>query len=94
MKQPPSCRGQTNVRRKRRRTGSVEFAYDPMQIGDPDGAGFVFSIALGLLFGLSMWRFKSLDEFFGPLKARERHILADMMRRLIASADDKLGRSI
>jgi len=34
------------------------------------------------------------DEFFGPLKARERHILADMMRRLIASADDKLGRSI
>jgi DNA-binding MarR family transcriptional regulator len=33
------------------------------------------------------------DEFFGPLKARERHILADMMRRLIVSADDKLRRS-
>ena len=34
------------------------------------------------------------DEFFAPLKGGERHILADMMRRLIASADDKLGRSI
>ena len=32
------------------------------------------------------------DEFFGPLKAGERHLLADMMRRLIAAADDKLGK--
>jgi DNA-binding MarR family transcriptional regulator len=33
------------------------------------------------------------DEFFGPLKPGERRELADMMRRLIASADDKLGKS-
>jgi NitT/TauT family transport system permease protein len=30
-------------------------------------AGFVFSILLGLVVGLSMWRWKSIDEFFGPL---------------------------
>jgi len=29
-------------------------------------------------------------EFFSPLEPRERHVLADMMRRLIASADEKL----
>jgi len=28
--------------------------------------------------------------FFSPLEPRERHVLADMMRRLIASADEKL----
>jgi MarR family transcriptional regulator, lower aerobic nicotinate degradation pathway regulator len=33
------------------------------------------------------------DEFFGPLKPAEREVLADMMRRLIASADEKLGKS-
>jgi DNA-binding MarR family transcriptional regulator len=32
------------------------------------------------------------DEFFAPLKAGERHALAGMMRRLIASADEKLGK--
>jgi DNA-binding MarR family transcriptional regulator len=31
------------------------------------------------------------DEFFGALKPRERQALADMMRRLITSADEKLG---
>ena len=31
------------------------------------------------------------DEFFGPLQPGERQELADMMRRLIASADEKLG---
>ena len=31
------------------------------------------------------------DEFFGPLKPSERRVLGDMMRRLIASADEKLG---
>jgi DNA-binding MarR family transcriptional regulator len=33
------------------------------------------------------------DEFFGPLKPGERRDLADMMRRLIASADDKLAKA-
>jgi DNA-binding MarR family transcriptional regulator len=33
------------------------------------------------------------DEFFGPLKPGERRVLADMMRRLIASADGKLGKA-
>src|SRR5579859_1242484 len=31
------------------------------------------------------------DEFFGPLAPGERRALADMMRRLIASADEKLA---
>ena len=31
------------------------------------------------------------DEFFGPLKPAERQGLANMMRRLIAAADEKLG---
>ena len=31
------------------------------------------------------------DEFFGPLKPAERQRLANMMRRLIAAADEKLG---
>lgn len=30
------------------------------------------------------------DEFFGPLKPGERKLLAEMLRRLIASADEKL----
>lgn len=29
--------------------------------------GFVISVLLGSLLGAAMWRFKSLDEFFGPL---------------------------
>src|SRR5205814_7290035 len=29
--------------------------------------GFALSIALGMLIGLAMWRWKSLDEFLGPL---------------------------
>jgi len=33
------------------------------------------------------------DEFFGPLKPAERQGLANMMRRLIAAADEKLGPS-
>jgi len=33
------------------------------------------------------------DEFFGPLKPGERGVLADMMRRLIASADGKLAKA-
>jgi NitT/TauT family transport system permease protein len=31
------------------------------------GVGFAISIALGGIIGLLMWRFKTLDEFFGPL---------------------------
>ncbi len=33
------------------------------------------------------------DEFFGPLGGGERQILAGMMRRLISSADEKLGKT-
>ena len=33
------------------------------------------------------------DEFFAPLKAGERRALAEMMRRLIASADERLGKA-
>lgn len=29
--------------------------------------GFAISIVLGILLGGAMWRFKKLDEFFGPL---------------------------
>jgi NitT/TauT family transport system permease protein len=29
--------------------------------------GFLLSIVLGAILGLAMWRFKTLDEFFGPL---------------------------
>ena len=29
--------------------------------------GFVISVILGATLGMAMWRFKSLDEFFGPL---------------------------
>lgn len=33
------------------------------------------------------------DEFFGPLKAAEREALADMLRRMIASADETMAPS-
>src|SRR6266436_2676990 len=33
------------------------------------------------------------DEFFGALKPTERQLLSDMMRRLIAAADEKLGKT-
>jgi DNA-binding MarR family transcriptional regulator len=33
------------------------------------------------------------DEFFGALKPTERQHLSDMMRRLIAAADEKLGKT-
>lgn len=33
------------------------------------------------------------DEFFGPLKAAEREALTDMLRRMIASADETMAAS-
>src|SRR6266478_8532909 len=36
---------------------------------------------------------EAADEFFGALKPTERQLLSDMMRRLIAAADEKLGKT-
>lgn len=33
------------------------------------------------------------EEFFGPLKHTERRALVEMLKRMIASADDQLGKS-
>jgi len=36
---------------------------------------------------------EAADEFFEALKPSERHLLSDMMRRLIVGADEKLGKT-